>query len=82
MRVITISNLLVFAVLSGSPTLLPSEKPENVIVPALPLLVTRTTQLPSYDAIAKVNMPPFVKVWIGPLPQSMLVVPLDAVPLE
>ncbi len=51
------------------------------MVPADPLLVTKTIQEPSFAGAANVNAPPFVKYCSGRVPQSNVVVPLDTVPM-
>ncbi len=63
MRLILIRNMLPFVVVNVSPVLDPTEKPENVIAPALAPLVTSKSIAQSLEGAARVKAPLFVKNW-------------------
>src|SRR4051794_2294931 len=70
-------NLLPFVVVSVAPVLVPTENPENVMVPAVPLFVVLSTQDPSAAGAVMVKAPPFVMDCSGRAPQSTVILPVD-----
>ena len=80
---VTAAALIVLVVANVSPDPLGDvEKPDSVTAPALEPLMISTKQVPSNTGAARVNAPPFIRYWLGFLPQSTVDVPLLTVPRE
>ena len=73
-----IVNLEPLDVVSAAPVSLPTVKPENVMAPALALFVTSSKQEPSAVGAVIVNAPPFVMLWFGLSPQSIVTFPVGS----